>query len=202
MVFIIIMSVLLPMQVSPPTISSIASSLAKKFAYKNDQRFLLVNIDRQEMYLVKNEVIEKSYRISSSKYGTGNQQGSGKTPLGVHRIAEKIGKNAKPNTIFAGRKDTGKIATIITDSLDIDTDDVTSRILWLEGLEPGINKGKGIDSRARYIYIHGTPEEGLIGTPASHGCIRMYNQDVIELFDWVNTGTLVVIEEKVNGINQ
>ncbi|MBD3307946.1 L,D-transpeptidase family protein, partial [candidate division KSB3 bacterium] len=66
---------------------------------------------------------------------------------------------------------------------------------WLQGMEPGVNKGKGIDSHARYIYIHGTPEEGLIGQPASHGCIRMDNRDVIDLFDQVNEGTFVEIQE-------
>lgn len=77
----------------------------------------------------------------------------------------------------------------------MEDDLVTTRILWLQGLEPGVNQGKGIDSHARYIYIHGTPEEGLIGQPASHGCIRMYNRDVIELFDAVQEGTLVEIQE-------
>jgi lipoprotein-anchoring transpeptidase ErfK/SrfK len=147
------------------------------------------------MYLVKHDSVEKTYRISSSKYGIGSRAGSNKTPLGVHRIAEKIGSNAEPNTIFAGRKNTGKLATIIKDSVDVQADDVTSRILWLDGLEPGVNKGKGIDSHSRYIYIHGTPEEGLIGTPASHGCIRMYNRDIIELFDLVKVGTLVLVEQ-------
>lgn len=159
---------------------------------------MLVNIQQQEIYVVRNDAIEKTYRISSAKNGIGNSAGSGKTPLGVHRIAEKIGAGAKPNTIFLGRKDSGKTATILKDPIDSEDDYVTSRILWLEGLEPGINKGKGIDSKQRYIYIHGTPEEGLIGTPASHGCIRLYNKDVIELFDVVSAGTLVVIAESVN----
>ena len=180
-----------------PTIEAVTLNLQKKFNYKKNHSFLLVNIEKQEMYLVKNDSIKKTYRISSSKYGTGNKSGSEKTPLGVHRIAEKIGANAEPNTIFVGRVDTRKEASIITDTLDVEADDVTSRILWLEGLEPGINKGKGIDSHERYIYIHGTPEEGLIGTPASHGCIRMHNSEVIELFNIVATGTFVVIEERV-----
>ncbi|MDZ4844841.1 MAG: L,D-transpeptidase [Chitinophagales bacterium] len=180
------------------TIQSTSQLLQKKFNYTKDQSFLLVNIQKQEMYLVRNDTIKKNYHISSAKNGIGNTAGSGKTPLGVHRIAEKIGNGAKPNTIFLGRKDAGKTATILKEPIDSEEDYVTSRILWLEGMEPGINKGKGIDSKQRYIYIHGTPEEGLIGTPASHGCIRMYNKDVIELFDLVNTGTLVVMMEKVN----
>ncbi len=194
---VVLIALLLSFQTSPVTIQSVSSNLQKKFGYKKEQRFLLVNIEKQEMYLVKNDSVEKTYRISSSKSGIGNKQGSGKTPLGVHRIAEKFGKTAKPNTIFVGRKDTGKVATVIKDSIDTAEDHVTSRILWLTGLENGINKGKGIDSHSRYIYIHGTPEEGLIGTPASHGCIRMYNKDVIELFDLVSAGMLVVMEERV-----
>lgn len=183
-------------QGEPTTIRSASEQLQKKFNYSKEQAFLLVNIERQEMYLVKNDALEKTYRISSSKYGIGNQSGSGKTPLGVHRIAEKIGAGAKPNTIFTGRKDTGKTATILREPVDTEEDHVTTRILWLEGMEPGVNKGKGIDSKLRYIYIHGTPEEGLIGTPASHGCIRMYNADVLELFGLIQAGAFVFIAEK------
>lgn len=190
--------VLLCFQTQEHSVKSTSELLQKKFSYTKDQSFLLVNIQKQEMYVVRNEEIDKKYRISSAKNGTGNKAGSGKTPLGVHRIAEKIGSGAQPNTIFVGRKDSGKMATILKEPIDSEDDYVTSRILWLEGLEPGINKGKGIDSKQRYIYIHGTPEEGLIGTPASHGCIRMYNKDVIALFDLVNAGTLVVIAESVN----
>jgi lipoprotein-anchoring transpeptidase ErfK/SrfK len=187
---------LLSLQTSPFTIKAVSANLEKNFHYTKTQSFLLISIQRQEMYLVKNDSIEKTYRISTSKYGIGNKEGSNQTPLGVHRVAEKIGANASLNTIFLGRKQIDSIATIISDTFRIESDDVTSRILWLEGLEPGINKGKGIDSHQRFIYVHGTPEEGLIGTPASHGCIRMYNADVIDLFDLVEVGTLVVIEEQ------
>jgi len=185
-------------QSEPTSVQATSDLLQKNFSYAKAQPFLLVNIQKQELYLVRNEAVEKTYRISSAKNGTGNAAGSGKTPLGVHRIAEKIGAGAKLNTIFTGRKNSGKTATILKEPVDSADDFVTSRILWLEGLEPGINKGKGIDSKQRYIYIHGTPEEGLIGAPASHGCIRMYNTDVMELFDLVNAGTLVVIAESVN----
>ena len=192
---LILILALYPLQ-SIQDIQSVSLNLQKNFQYKKEQRFLMVNVESQEMYLVKNEKIEKTYRVSTSKYGIGNQQGSGKTPLGVHRVAEKFGKDAKPNAIFVGRKNTGGIAEIILEPVDVETDHITSRILWLEGLEEDVNKGKGIDSKQRYIYIHGTHEEGLIGTPASHGCIRMYNKDVIELFELVNARTLVVITEK------
>ena len=90
---------------------------------------------------------------------------------------------------------TRRIAEIYIDSTDLEEDPITTRIMWLEGLEAGINRGKGIDSYKRHIYIHGTPEGGLIGQPASHGCIRMRNKDVIELFDLVSKDTLVEIQE-------
>jgi lipoprotein-anchoring transpeptidase ErfK/SrfK len=135
-----------------------------------------------------------SYPVSTSKFGVGNRENSNKTPLGTHRVKMKYGDNAPLGTVFQARVNTGKVATIHTDSTDREEDLITSRILWLEGLEPGKNRGKGIDSYRRYIYIHGTPEEGLIGTPASHGCIRMKNQEVVELFEKVPVGTLVEIQ--------
>lgn len=92
-----------------------------------------------------------------------------------------------------GRVFYGDIATIYTDETKSKTDDVTSRIFWLEGMEKGKNKGEGIDSYKRYIYIHGTSEEGRLGTPASHGCIRMKNKDVIGLYKLIEVGTLVLI---------
>ena len=144
--------------------------------------------------MVKNKKILKSYPISSSKYGEGSIQNSFKTPLGMHEIRTKIGHDAIENTIFVARADTNKSAKIIKDVIDTEDDHVTSRILWLDGLELGRNKGEGIDSYNRYIYIHGTHEEGLIGQKASHGCIRMFNNDVIDLFERVQEGTYVLIK--------
>ncbi len=147
---------------------------------------LYVDISRQNMYLLKKGTILRAFRISSSYYGTGSEVNSLKTPLGKHEIYKKIGKDLPINAILKGRVWNGSIANIIIDDIDTDFDHVTSRILWLDGLERGKNKGPGVDSRSRYIYIHGTAEEGLIGKPASDGCIRMYNTDVIDLFDLVN----------------
>ena len=137
--------------------------------------------------------IIKTYVISSSSYGVGSKAGSNKTPLGLHRIKEKFGDNTPINGRMIGRVYYWQIATIYTDQTKSKTDDVTSRILWLEGLEKGLNKGEGIDSYKRYIYIHGTSEEGRLGTPASHGCIRMKNKEMIELYDKIKIGTLVLI---------
>mgnify|MGYP000114123012 FL=1 len=108
-------------------------------------------------------------------------------------IKEMIGDQVPKNTIFISRINTQREAKIIHDQENSDNDYVTTRIMWLDGLEDGKNKGKGVDSYNRYIYIHGTHEEGLIGQKASHGCIRMFNSDVIELFNVVKKGTKVYI---------
>lgn len=167
--------------------------LEKDFGCKANDRAILVNIAKQELYLVKGGVIEKCYSISSAIAGVGSEAGSGKTPLGVHRVSDKFGEGALIGAIFKARQNTGKIADIITEPVDVEEDDVTTRVIWLDGLELGINKGGNVDSKSRYIYIHGTPEEGLIGKPASHGCIRMYNKDVVELFAMIEVGTKVLI---------
>ena len=155
-------------------------------SYSTIETLLYVDIDSQKMVHIKKGTEIKTYNISSSVYGTGSEENSFKTPLGKHEIYMKIGHNLPLNAILKGRVWTGAIATIINEEIDTEFDLVTSRILWLDGLELGKNKGKGVDSKDRYIYIHGTAEEGLIGKPASDGCIRMYNKDVIELFDLVD----------------
>ena len=155
---------------------------------------ILVDISQQRLFLLDNRGdLVISYPISSSSYGEGQIENSYKTPLGNHIIKEKIGADAPKNIIFKERISTGKFAEIYHDDFDSEDDHVTSRILWLEGTEEGFNKGSNVDSFYRYIYIPGTPEEGLIGVKASHGCIRMYNQDVIELFSLVEKGTKVNI---------
>ena len=153
--------------------------------YFNLSTLLFVDVESQVLIHLEMGRILKTYSISSSSYGTGSQQNSFKTPLGKHEIYKKIGVDLPVNAILKGRVWNGAIANVIKEPIDTDFDHVTSRILWLDGLETGKNKGKGVDSRERYIYIHGTAEEGLIGRPASDGCIRMYNNDVIELFDLV-----------------
>ena len=153
---------------------------------------ILISIEQQKLFVINSATNDfiKEYQISSSKYGEGSIIGSNKTPLGIHIIKEMIGDSAKVNEIIKNRMLTGRIATIHTDTISRESDDVTSRIMWLDGKEDN-NK----NSLSRYIYIHGTPEEGLIGTKASHGCIRMNNLDVIELFNMVNIGTPVDIQE-------
>lgn len=163
---------------------------------RNPDIYLKAVIEEQKLYVFEKETIIKEYPISSSKFGIGNKAGSQQTPLGKHKIAQKIGKNSPMNTIFKNRNNTGKLATVNDSTVTSAGDFITSRILWLDGLEEGINKGKNVDSFRRNIYIHGTSDEGLIGKPSSHGCIRMKNKDVVELFELVSIGTIVDIEMK------
>lgn len=176
--------------------NSVLNMLEIKYSHINTNNFILVDISEQRLYLYSNrKTLIKAYAISSSVKGIGNQKGSDKTPLGAHVIKNKYGHNAKLGTIFQARIDTGKIAKILTNPIDVEEDYITTRILWLDGLEKGKNKGGNVDSYSRYIYIHGTPEEGLIGSPASHGCIRMHNKDVVELFNSSDENTIVYIGE-------
>ena len=171
-------------------ITKIDNYLNKNVKYDN---LLFVSIENQKMYRIQSKDIIETYDISTSKYGIGNQMGSNKTPTGLHKINSKYGHKTPLNGRMIGRVFYGQIAKIFSDTTTSKTDDITSRILWLEGLENGINKGDNIDSYKRYIYIHGTSEEGRIGIPSSHGCVRMKNKDVIDLFNEVAIGTFVLI---------
>ena len=162
-------------------------------SYKSLENLIYVDISSQTLSYIVKGTVSRKYNISSSYYGTGSEANSLKTPLGKHEIYKKIGNELPINAILKGRVWNGAIADIIEGPIDTDYDHVTSRILWLDGLEEGKNKGNGVDSRNRYIYIHGTAEEGLIGKPASDGCIRMYNNEVIELFELVSEKTQVWI---------
>jgi len=130
--------------------------------------------------------LRRRYVVSTSQFGLGCEPGSNRTPLGRFRIGEKIGDGAAPGEIFKSRQPTGQCGT------ETDPEDrVQTRILWLEGLDP-----ENANTRERYIYIHGTNAESQLGVPASHGCIRMSNLDVIDLYDQVETGTPVLIEDE------
>ena len=161
--------------------------------YESIRTLLYVDIESQSLLHIEKGTVLKVYSISSSAYGTGSKENSFKTPLGKHEIYKKLGTNLPTNAILKGRVWNGAIADIIKEPIDTDFDHVTSRIMWLDGLEEGLNKGEGVDSRKRFIYIHGTAEEGLIGKPASMGCIRMFNDDVIRLTNLVKKGTKVDI---------
>lgn len=137
----------------------------------------------------------RQYPVSTSKNGTGNQNGSEQTPLGLHRIKDKLGGAMPVNEVFIGRVPHGSLDECIERGVELPDDVIMSRIMWLEGMEPGRNQGGYVDTYQRYIYIHGTNHEDSIGTPSSIGCIRMRNADIVELFRLVDTGSEVLIRE-------
>ncbi len=158
---------------------------------------IIVSIAKQQLFCMGVDGgVLRVYAVSTSRFGVGNQAGSFKTPLGEHRIEQKIGAGCEINEVFVGRQAMGVLETLREQNQLLPDDIISSRILWLSGMQPGINQGEGIDSFQRYIYIHGTAEEDKIGSFASHGCIRMRNEDVIELFDLVDEGCIVDIQEK------
>jgi|TARA_B100001059_G_scaffold215791_1_gene233611 hypothetical protein len=170
-------------------------SIYSEFSEKNSNKkfFIFVSIPNQNLILYKDFVKIKEYNISSSKYGEGSIEGSYKTPLGAHIIKKYIGENEDIYTIFKNRKPTQHKLKIEEDKIFLEDDIISSRILWLEGLEAGKNKGSNLDSFKRYIYIHGTHEEAKLGEKASHGCIRMGNNDIIDLCNRDIINTLVYI---------
>ena len=158
---------------------------------------LVINIAQQTLTLYQNDKEITQYTVSTAKNGIGSQQDSGCTPLGKHFIAEKIGANEPMNAVFIGRVPTGEIYSAELGKQHPERDWILSRILWLSGLEDGLNKGSNsqgdCDTYQRYIYIHGTPDTEPMGVPLSHGCIRMRNEDIMELFEQVEEGTTVTI---------
>ena len=152
---------------------------------------LYISIHRQTLFHVRGGRLEHEYPVATARRGLGCTVDSYQTPTGLHQVAEKHGDGAPPLGILQDRRFTGEVAD--PDFSGVDKDWITSRILWLDGLEEGINSGPGVDSRERYIYIHGTANERSIGTPSSMGCIRMRNSDVIRLYEEVPLGCLVVI---------
>lgn len=174
--------------------------LQQRFPEYSTERVVVIDATAQRLLLVQQGQVVREWVISTASKGLGSKRGSNKTPLGVHRVAQKIGDGAELGAIFKARRNTGRVAEILTEpGARSNADNVTTRILWLDGLEPGRNKGGSVDSHGRYIYIHGTDEEGRLGDPASHGCIRMRNTEVVELFDLVTEDTLVVIAKTPQG---
>ena len=153
-----------------------------------------VDIKQQLLCLYEGANIIKTYPICSAKNGLGEQFGSECTPRGQHVIRAKIGGGAALGSVFVGRRLTGEIYQPELAKQQANRDWILSRILWLSGLEKGFNRSGSVDTMRRYIYIHGAPDELLLPQPASHGCIRMFNQDIIELYTRVPVGTTVSIE--------
>jgi lipoprotein-anchoring transpeptidase ErfK/SrfK len=152
---------------------------------QTSRRNIHISIRDQRLTLKEGEAAIRTYPVSTSQFGVGTEQGSLKTPTGRFRVAKRIGENMPSGTIFRGR-----VPLKPDDSLPPTEDFITSRILWLDGIDE-----HNANTRERFIYIHGTKHEDKIGDPASRGCVRMRNADVIELFDLVDEGASVVIEE-------
>ncbi len=154
-----------------------------------------VSIDEQRLQLLQGDKVVMDVAIATAANGPGEVQHSECTPLGRHVIRAKIGAGCEPNTVFIGRRPTGEIYTPELKAASPDRDWILTRILWLSGLERGRNRLGNVDSMRRYIYIHGCPDEDVMGMPSSHGCVKMRNDAVIELFDRVPVGTQVLIQE-------
>jgi UDP-N-acetylmuramate--alanine ligase len=176
---------------SPDTAGLIgrAGARARAVLGQLPERLIVVDVDHQRLYLLEHGSVVADYQVSTAAAGMGGGEGSLRTPPGVHRIERRIGGGQPPGTIFVDREPTGARwnGEPLTEDL------ILSRVLTLDGQEEGTNRGAGCDSLARYIYIHGTNHEQALGTPASHGCIRLSNRDVIDLYQRVTAGDPVVI---------
>ncbi|HRC60070.1 ErfK/YbiS/YcfS/YnhG family protein [Candidatus Propionivibrio aalborgensis] len=155
-----------------------------------------ISIARQLLTLIDGvgQVI-RSYPVSTASRGAGEQYGSFCTPRGKHVIRARIGAGQPVNTVFVARRPTGEIYTEDLGRAFPDRDWMLTRILWLSGCEPGRNRLGCVDSMRRFIYIHGSPDTATMGAPGSHGCIRMRNADILQLFDLVPPYTPVEITE-------
>ncbi len=174
-------------------------SKMKELGIKPTDYLIVISIHEQKMTLFHKKESIITYTVSTSERGTGQVEDSLQTPLGLHCVADKIGEAAAAGAIFKGREDTGQTCPL--GSAERRGEDlILTRILRLKGLEEGFNRGydregRIVDSFERFIYIHGTNHEEQLGMPASHGCVRMGNADVIDLFERVPEGTLVWIAQ-------
>lgn len=156
-------------------------------------RLIRISIPAQRLDLLDGGAVAASYPVSTARNGPGEQRGSGCTPRGWHRIRIKIGAGLPINAVLAGRRPTGEIYSPELAARYPERDWILSRILWLTGLETGFNRGGNCDTLRRFIYLHGCPDPAPMGVPLSHGCIRMRNQDVLDLFERVDAGDRVWI---------
>ncbi len=158
------------------------------------KQFLNILSQQKVMHCYENDVLKTINSVSTGKNGLGEQQGSECTPRGWHQIHRIIGLENLENSVFVGRKWTGEIYDSLLALQFPERDWILSRILQLDGLEPGRNKGGQLDSLERFIYIHGTPDITPLGIPGSRGCVRMRNADIIELAAWIEVNCRVCIE--------
>jgi len=144
--------------------------------------FIDISIPKQEL-LLSTTTLVKRFSISTALKGAGQHNGSNCTPIGSHIVKEKIGYQANEGTVFVGRVPQPETYEVLRQQRPHDSDWILARILWLSGCEPGVNRLGQVDTKQRYIYIHGTPDTEPMGVPKSHGCIRMRTSDIVELFD-------------------
>lgn len=157
---------------------------------------LRVSIPRQCLEVIRHGQVQQTYPVSTAKNGPGEKRGSHCTPRGWHQVRAKIGAGMPLGAVFVGRRYTGEIHSAELETQHPQRDWILTRILWLGGLEPGKNRYGQADTTWRYIYIHGSPDHGVSGSPQSHGCICMKNADIAELFGQIQPGTTVYIAEK------
>ncbi len=166
-----------------------------RLGIKPGERILTVRIGTATLQFHRGGVLVKSYVVSTSRRPPSNVKNSLGTPRGLHEIAERIGAGQPPGMVFKSRVPTGRhfseIAAIDPDNAENNL--ITSRILWLRGLEPGVNRGGDVDTYERYVYIHGTNHEDRLGEPLSAGCVLMRNLDIVELYEEIRAGDLVWI---------
>lgn len=157
---------------------------------------LMISVAHQRLQVMDDDgTLLKEYAVSTAKAGVGEQSGSYRTPRGMHVIRAKIGAGQAANTVFVRRRPTGEIWAPELAEQFPGRDWILTRILWLSGCEPGHNRLGCVDTMRRYVYIHGSPDTAQMGVPGSHGCVRMRNADIIELFDLVPCYTAVEIRE-------
>ncbi|MBK7898293.1 MAG: L,D-transpeptidase [Azonexus sp.] len=157
---------------------------------------IFISVAQQSLCLIDAQgKLIRRYEVSTAKAGVGETPGSYRTPRGRHLIRAKIGDGCPENTVFVRRRPTGELWSADLAAAYPDRDWILTRILWLSGCEPGRNRLGSCDTMRRYIYIHGSPDSAEMGRPGSHGCIRMRNADVVDLFDRVPVYTPVEISE-------
>ena len=163
---------------------------------KPDDLLIRISIDEQRLQLLEGDHIIMDTAVATAANGPGEVMHSECTPRGWHRVRARIGEGCPAGTVFVGRRPTGEVYSSALKAAHPQRDWMLTRILWLCGLEPGRNRFGNVDSMRRYIYIHGCPDEDAMGIPSSHGCVKMRNEEVIQLFDRVPVGTRVLIQEE------
>jgi len=161
--------------------------------HNKTEKSIDIDIAKQELRLFLGDSLLSSYSISTAKNGVGQKMGSECTPMGQHIIRAKIGEEAAENAVFVGRRETGEIFSEELRKKNPDRDWILTRILWLSGIEKGKNRAGEVDTMRRYIYIHGCPDSDSFSEPSSHGCVKMRNKDIIELYENVEAGIHVLL---------